>query len=177
MFSRNMEVLNRGLLSLVNAARALGFATPFVNEASRLRDDFTNLYFFIQTTVMKMQDAWFDHGDFDQFTIARSANLVLHHSLNRAREGRFTEHVDRVSGALERLDQVLLSPSGSSLTDWSLISLRFLFSRMLVHRQLFCHCSTLSRISAVSSSEIQSSTLANTPYRRSSKHAILVCLG
>lgn len=102
-----MEVLNRGLLSLINAARALGFATPFVNEASRLRDAIADLYFFIQLTVVRMQYAWFNHEDFNQFTIARSANLVLHHSLDRARTGEFTEHVDRVSRALERLDEVM----------------------------------------------------------------------
>jgi hypothetical protein len=53
-----------------------------------------------------MQDACFNHEDFNQFTIARSANLVLYHSLKRE-DSRSTSIV---SGALERQDEVLFFP-------------------------------------------------------------------
>lgn len=109
-FCRNLKVLNRGLISLINAARPLGFATALAKQASQLRDDITDLYFFIHGYVVQMQDAWFNHRDFNQFTKTPSANLVLHHPYNRASvEPFFMGHVDRVASALERLDKVLLT--------------------------------------------------------------------
>jgi hypothetical protein len=131
-----LDVLNRGLLSLINAARPLGFATALANQASLLRGDLADLYFFIRHYIDKMQKAWFDHKDFDQFTKTPSANLVLHHPYGSARLGSLRGHIDRVSYALASFDKVLLIPCESFLADHSFFSLQPLLSRMPVTQYL-----------------------------------------
>ena len=108
---RNLGDLNQGLLSFADTARPLQFATLLANETIQLRDDLNNLHLFIYTYIEKMQEAWFDREDFNQFTKDPFAVLILHHpSSDRPKPEKFTftEHVDRVSEALGRLDEVLV---------------------------------------------------------------------
>src|ERR1700733_14534927 len=139
---RNLDDLNRGLLSLINAALPLGFAAPLADEASQLRVDLADLYFFLYTYVEKMQNAWFNHEDFNQFTKDPSENLVLHHPSDGARLERFAGHVDRVSRALQKLDEVLVFLCESFLIDHGPVSLQPPFSRML--SRYFNHCLDVS---------------------------------
>jgi len=146
-----LDDLNRGLLSLINAALPLGFAAPLADEASQLRVHLTDLYFFLYTYVEKMQDAWFNHEDFDQFTKDPSANLVLHRSSDDARHESFPNfagHVDTVSHTLQSLDEVLVFPCESFLTDHIPVSLQPPFSRML--GRYFNHCLDVSQFCGMS---------------------------
>jgi len=102
---------NQGLLSFTSTARSLWFATLLANETTQLRDELNDLHLFIYTYIVKMQEAWFDREDFNQFTKSPFAVLVLHHPSGdrpKLEKPTFTKHVDRISEALGRLDEVLI---------------------------------------------------------------------